>query len=120
MECRACYETTDQEFLLCHSCQRKKESSKFRMIFGLVCTLLGIAGSFASYYSAVYNINSNRRYTIFYGFVICSFIMFIKAYADWSYYRKKEKEIKQYGNIMKNNDGINEDALKRYLNSKKD
>jgi len=46
--------------------------------------------------------------------------MFIKAYADWSYYRKKEKEIKQYGNIMKNNDGINEDALKRYLNSKKD
>ena len=115
MECRSCFEITDQEFSLCNSCERKKKSSKFWMILGLVLTILGIVGSISSYFSAV-----NNSYTIYYGFIIFSFILFIKGFADWSYYRKREKEIKQHGNLKNNSDGnINEDALKRYLDNRK-
>ncbi len=118
MECRSCFEITDQEFSLCNSCERKKKSSKFWMILGLALTLLGIVGSISSYFSAINNINNS--YTIYYGFVIFSFIVFIKSFADWLYYRKREKEIKQHGNLNNNNNGdINEDALKRYLNNRK-
>jgi len=88
------------------------------MILSLVLTLLGIVSSIYSYLSAVNNINS--RYTIHYGFIIFSFIVFIKSFADWLYYRKREEEIKKYGNFKSNSDGnINENVLNRYLNNRK-
>ncbi len=126
MECIVCGNMIENQ-KICEECNNKKIKAKDGMRIGLIEIPIGIICIFIVFAITTFlklDEDSLLYKALVNGFAVCSAIsiltspiFIIRNYVDYKYYCKIEKN-----DIIpkENNDGeINEDALERYLNSKK-